>query len=221
MSETSYSLSDSKGLPLDKKLDFIFNRKKKGFYIELGAFDGITQSNTCFFELNRDWKGILIEPSKSAFELCCKNRPNSIVVNCCCVSNAFNSNTLLGDFNSTLMSSVNGARLKSNDLIEVKAKTLEKILDENISNDIEIDLLSLDTEGYELHILQGLNLDKYRPRYLLIEIYATDYDKILSFLQCKNYILHSNFTNYNKINSPIWDGTHNDFLFYDNSKILL
>ena len=72
MSETSYSLSDSKGIPLDKKLDILFNNKEKGFYIELGAFDGITQSNSYFFELNRNWKGILIEPSKSAFELCCK-----------------------------------------------------------------------------------------------------------------------------------------------------
>ena len=221
MSETSYSLSDSKGIPLDKKLDILFNNKEKGFYIELGAFDGITQSNSYFFELNRNWKGILIEPSKSAFELCCKNRPNSIVVNCCCVSNIYKDDTILGDFNSTLMSSVNGNRLKANDLIEVKAMTLEKILDENISNDIEIDFLSLDTEGYELPILQGLNLDKYRPKYLLIEIYRNDFNNILTYLQSKNYILHSNFTNYNKINSPIWDGTHNDFLFCDNSKILL
>ena len=53
MSEQFYSLSDIKGNPLDKKLDILFNHKKNGFYIELGAFDGITQSNSYFFELNR------------------------------------------------------------------------------------------------------------------------------------------------------------------------
>ena len=34
-----------------------------------------------------------------------------------------------------------------------------------------------------------------------------------------NYKLHSNFTNYNKIDNPGWDGTHNDFLFIDNNHI--
>ena len=60
MSQQYYSLSDSKGNPLDKKLDSLFNHKNNGFYIELGAFDGITQSNTYFFELNRNWSGLLI-----------------------------------------------------------------------------------------------------------------------------------------------------------------
>ena len=207
-----YSLNDSKGTPLDKKLDILFNHKKEGFYIELGAFDGITQSNTYFFELYRGWKGVLIEPSKDAFDLCCKNRPNSKVINCCCVSNTYNESKILGDFNSTLMSSVNGERLHTKDLIEAKTMTLEKILDEN-KIDIEIDFLSLDTEGYELYVLQGLNLDKYRPTYLLIEIYSNDFNTILHYLQSKNYVLHSNFTNYNHNDSPIWDGTHNDFLF--------
>ena len=218
MQEESYSMSDSKGIPLDKKLDMLFNHKKDGFFIELGAFDGITQSNTYFFELNRNWKGLLIEPSKNSFDLCCINRPNSIVVNCCCVSNTYTDTKIFGDFNSTLMSSVNGERLRSNQLIEVKALTLEKILDEN-NIDIEIDFLSLDTEGYELPILQGLNLDKYRPKYLLIEIYSNEFNNILIYLESKYYFLHSNFTNYNHIDSPVWDGTHNDFLFCDKLKI--
>lgn len=216
--EKYYSLCDSTGNPLDKKLDILFNHKTNGFFIELGAFDGITQSNTYFFELYRKWKGLLIEPSKNAFELCCENRPNSIVVNCCCVSNTYNDTIISGDFNSTLMSSVNGERMNSNNLIGVKAQTLEKILDENHIQS-EIDFLSLDTEGYELDILQGLNLDKYRPKYLLIEVYNKDFNNIINYLQSKNYILHSNFTNYNHIDSPIWDGTHNDFLFCDKFKI--
>ena len=219
MTTEFYALRDSKNIPLDKKLDYLFKQKQNGVFIELGAFDGITQSNTYFFELNRGWSGILIEPSKTSFDLCCKNRPNSKVINCCCVSNTYTSDAIFGDFNSTLMSSVNGDRLQSGNLIEINAMTLEKILDENINPSTEIDFLSLDTEGYELNVLQGLNLNKYRPKYLLIEIYSKDYDKIKDFLECNNYILQSNFTNYNKVDSPIWDGTHNDFLFCDKFKI--
>jgi len=76
-----------------------------------------------------------------------------------------------------------------------------------------IDFLSLDTEGYELNILKGLSLDKYRPRYMLIEIYNKDLNAIVSHLKEFNYTLESNFSNYNYIDNPHWDGTHNDYLF--------
>ena len=112
------------------------------------------------------------------------------------------------------MSSVNGMRLNSNNLIEVNASTLDKIINENLKNK-EIDFLSIDTEGYELEILKGLNIDINRPKYMLIEIYNKDYDEIYNFLYSKNYFLNSNFTNYNKLDNPGWDESHNDFLFYD------
>lgn len=100
--------------------------------------------------------------------------------------------------------------------VEIQVSTLEKILDEidlqklNIKN---IDLLTLDVEGYELEVLEGLNINKYRPTYMLIEIYIKQYDDILNFLTENNYKLVCNFSNYNKLDNPNWDGTHNDFLF--------
>lgn len=209
-----YSMTDSKGVPLETKLDVLFKFKTNGFYIELGGFDGLTQSNTAFFEFNRNWSGILIEPSINAFEKCRTNRPNSIVLNYCCVSNEYNDKKIKGDFDSSIMSSVNGVRLDSNILTEVDAITLNNILDQHC-NGKEITFLSLDTEGYELFILQGLNLNKYRPKFMLIEIYNKDYNAIQEHLNQNNYKLHSNFTNYNNIDNPIWDGTHNDYLFYD------
>ena len=54
---------------LDKKLEN-YLKYNNGFYIEIGAYDGITQSNTYYYEKNKNWKGILIEPSKSVFEKC-------------------------------------------------------------------------------------------------------------------------------------------------------
>lgn len=209
-----YSHVDNKKVPLQNKLCEIFNNKKNGFFIELGANNGLIQSNTAFFEKNLEWKGILIEPSYQGYVECKKNRKNSICLNYACVSNDFNEKFVYGDFaNNSLMGSINGSRRKNNELVKVQAITLEKILKKY---DIKhIDFLSLDTEGYELNILKGLNLDKYRPNYMLIEIYKKDYENIIKFLKIKKYRLISNFSNYNKIDNPGWDGTHNDYLFVD------
>jgi len=211
----SYSLIDNKGVPLDIKIDSLIN-KNNGFFIELGANDGLNQSNTARFEFLKNWTGILIEPSFEKYIQCIKNRPNSITLNFACVDNDYNSEFILGDFNGHLMSSVDGKRLNNNNLVKVKATTLEIILDKYKDSGVEIDLLSLDTEGYELNILKGLNLKKYRPRFLLIEIYNFDYDNILKYLHDNQYKLYSNFSNYNKTDNPGWDGTHNDFLFVRN-----
>ena len=111
------------------------------------------------------------------------------------------------------MSSIDGIRQKGfdNSSIEISVTTLSTILDEvNVKN---IDLLSLDVEGYELNVLQGLNLNKYRPTYLLIEIYKEFFDDIHNYLTENNYKLCCNFSNYNKQDNPGWDGTHNDYLF--------
>lgn len=206
----SYSLHDNYGIKLDLKLDALF-KKRNGVFIELGANDGLDQSNTAFLEFNRNWTGILIEPSPSAYVKCKTNRPNSIVLNYACVSDDYLESYITGDFDGKLMNSINGLRLGSNNLISVPAKKLEAILDEY--NFKDIDLLSLDTEGYELNILKGLNLDKYKPTYILVEIYNHQFDEIKNYLESKNYILLCNFSNYNKKDNPVWDGSHNDYLF--------
>lgn len=210
----TFALPDSRNIPLDTKLDQIM-QKNNGFFIELGANDGITQSNTAFFEFYRGWKGLLIEPSLEKYQECIINRPNSIVQNYACVDNDFFQDYIYGDFNGSLMASVHGTRLKSSNLVIANTITLEKLLDKYAALEQVIDLLSLDTEGYELPILKGLNLSKYRPRYMLIEIYTKDYNEIIAFLLSYNYVLHSNFSNYSLSTNPYWDGTHNDYLFVD------
>ena len=208
----SYSGHDCKGNSIDMKLDQIIN-KENGFFIELGGFDGLYQSNTAMFEFYKNWKGIIIEPSYDNYMKCIENRKNSICLNYACVDNDYKDEHIYGDFNNNIMASVNGMRINNNNLISVKAITLEKILDQYKDKDIEIDFLSLDTEGYEFKILQGLNLSKYRPKFMLIEIYNYDFNNIVSYLHEYKYKLYSNFTNFNIIDNPRWDGTHNDYLF--------
>tara|TARA_B110000483_G_scaffold216395_1_gene267871 strand:- start:8397 stop:8750 length:354 start_codon:yes stop_codon:yes gene_type:complete len=113
------------------------------------------------------------------------------------------------------MTSIDGKRRNVNkeNLVAVQTSTLNKILSEYINDNQIIDFLSLDVEGYELEVLKGLNLQKYRPIYLLIEVYNTDYDNLVAYLLQNNYKLVCNFSNYNKLDNPVWDETHNDYLF--------
>ena len=46
----------------------------KGFFVDVGANDGITQSNTKRLEIFKKWQGILIELSPIQFNNCCKSR---------------------------------------------------------------------------------------------------------------------------------------------------
>ena len=46
---------------LDVKLGAIIDRDG-GFFVEAGAHDGFTQSNTYWLERFRGWRGLLVEP---------------------------------------------------------------------------------------------------------------------------------------------------------------
>ena len=71
---------------LDKKLEKYLNYDN-GFFIELGANDGKTQSNTLYFERYRNWNGILIEPSPNNYLKCLKNWKHKSKIFCnACVS---------------------------------------------------------------------------------------------------------------------------------------
>jgi FkbM family methyltransferase len=207
-----YCAVDCKRQPITKRILEYISNIENGFYIEAGAYDGVLQSNTKFLEEELNWSGILIEPSPKVFLDLEKNRPNNININKCLVSSTYMYDTISGSFDNGPMSSVGNMRYIENaKLINVPCEPLYKILD---YLDIKkIDLMTVDTEGYELDVLDGLNLEKYRPTYLLVEIYELNKTIIINYLDSFNYILLENITNYNKLDNPGWDGTHNDYLF--------
>ncbi len=66
-----------------KYIDLVFNSKRNGFFVEADGYDGEDMSNSLFFELERNWTGILIEAIPSLYKkLLSKNR-KTFSINCC------------------------------------------------------------------------------------------------------------------------------------------
>lgn len=172
---------------LDKRLDPFIGRRG-GFFLEAGANDGITQSNTLYFERYFGWTGILVEPSPRLARLCRTQRPHCNIEAVALAATMGAAPLKMVD--AGLMSTTRGAFSHNQDgyseqthlrraagfmgkavadfeEFEVPTKTLSQILDEHHAP--EVDLLSLDVEGYEYEALTGLDLARHRPRHILVE----------------------------------------------------
>ena len=190
---------------------------ERGFYVESGAHDGVAASNTLPLE-RLGWRGILVEPSVSAFEACKRNRaPDNHFVNCALVGDP-DLSSVRGDFDGHPMSSIDSVRRRTGTLSEVPAQTLQAILDRH---DIKrFDFLSLDVEGAELEVLRGINFSRSAPTLVVVEIYDKDRDEIFDFMSSRGYTLPIDVSGFTKSNYPYWDGTHNDYFFaLDSDKI--
>lgn len=167
---------------LDRKLAR-YLPNENGVFVEAGAYDGFIQSNTYWFERFRGWRGVLIEPVPHLYRDCVRERRGSQVFQCALVPDGEKDAVALRY--GGLMSVVRGAlgsragedaHASAGDMhglddsyeIEVPARTLTSVLDE--AGVGEVDLLSLDVEGYEASVLRGLDLDRHAPRFILVEM---------------------------------------------------
>ena len=143
-----------------------YNYKSHGFFVDIGASDGIEISNTYILESRFSWRGICCEPIPSKFEKCVKNRKNSICYN----DAVYNQSGLEISFdianNYDQLSGIsehmrNCSLVYSNSTtIKVKTISLTDVLD-NANAPLFIEYMSLDTEGSEFEILKNFNFEKY------------------------------------------------------------
>ena len=177
-----------------------FKNQKSGFFLEIGAFDGIEGSNCYHFEKFMNWQGIAVEASPLQFEKLKKNR------NCKLMNVALGSENKQVEFYEvaegfTQMSGINNLnfknsfeRIKKNsdskiNKINIECKTFENL----IPSDQIIDLISIDIEGNEPDVLSSINFDKYQIKVIILE---NNTPKELSYL---NFFLEKKFNYFDRI----------------------
>ena len=201
---------------LDEKIYQILQELevKNNFFIEAGANDGITQSNTALLEFKYGWSGVLVEPNLENFKKAASSRKNSKVYRGALVSKDYDKQTIQGIFSTDSLTRWGGLcsgvlpehlSFAPEWICEVPAVTLSHVLEECKAPE-KIGLLSLDVEGYEIQALMGLDTEKWRPNVIVLEIakwdVIEDYDMHVNFMKSIDYQQHSKISG-------------NDFVFYD------
>lgn len=159
----------------DALLDLVFKDQKQGFFIEVGCIDGRCFSNTLTFE-ERGWTGMCVEAHSGYIDMLKKNRPNSIICHCAAgetdedaifYANARGSLSTLDKTSETRWKRDYAPYFSGFEEQQVKKVRLNTLLD--VYHVEEIDILSLDIEGYEVEALKGLDLSRHRPKVMVIE----------------------------------------------------
>ena len=172
-----------------------------GYYVDIGAHDGRSYSNTYHLE-KAGWKGLLVEPILPTYFRLRQLRSleSNHLVNAACVAFDYSSPHVLMSYGdlmsiapeiSTLDAAdwVSGSEkfLNRNETVTktwAPAKTLNQILME-VNSPENISFLSIDVEGAELEVLKGVNFDYFNFDLICLETYTPEI--LLEFMSTKGY----------------------------------
>lgn len=190
----------------DMILRRIFEKQPIGFYVDVGAHHPKRYSNTYFF-YKKGWRGINIDAMPGSMTLFERVRPRDINIEKPISSKkeiltyyAFNEPALNG-FSKKLSEARDGANNYSILFTkDIETSTLEDVLDGYLYSNQTIDFLSIDVEGLDFDVIKSINIRKYRPRVILVEMLGaslTDLqqDPIYNLLVSENYELYSKAVN--------------------------
>lgn len=166
---------------------------KYRFFVEFGATDGVTLSNSYVLEAH-GWRGILVEPDinwHSTLEL---NRKSPIDKRCVYSESGLEVefiNSEIGELSSVRNHANNdgwGSKRQSGRISTVKTISLEDLLVEHEAPK-KINYLSIDTEGSEYEIIKDFEFNKWDIIFVSIEHnFTLNQEKIDKKMLANNYV---------------------------------
>lgn len=157
-----------------------FGGKRAGYYVEVGAYNGVDLSNTEFFE-RIGWDGVLVEPHPVLASACRRDRPRAVVSECAAVgpgspptvrlevsdgAELYSSLDMGPEQHRHILRETGALAIRS---VEVPALTLDAILEAAGAPVGRVDFLTVDVEGHELGVLRGFDIARWRPRVVILE----------------------------------------------------
>lgn len=201
---------------VDLIINYIFKNKINGFYLDIGAQHPISNNNTYILH-KRGWGGINIDLDKKNIELFKIARPKELNLNYA-VSNtegltdlyfyhdASPINTL-----SSEVSKFQNANIKK--IKKIHTKSLNSIL-QNINTERHIDYMNIDVEDYEEKVLEGFDINKYKPSVISIEYLDLKMSKLEFKNNNINNLIKSNIYKYFIDNDYFFvNWLHGDLIF--------
>ncbi len=173
------------------ELDYLEN----GFFIEIGAANGIDLSNTYLLETEFKWSGIVVEPAKIWKQEIDKNRNCTVSYDCLYSKTGLEVNfleTTKPEFSSLNINNKSRDihetyRLKNNKTYKLKTISFTDFAKKfNLPKDI--DYLSIDTEGTELDILESINFNETNIKVITVEHNFTENREAI-----KSYLINQNY----------------------------
>jgi len=169
--------------------------KRGGFFVEFGATDGVLLSNTWLLEKHFNWRGICAEPNPKLFARLQMNRSCHLSPACVYRSSGERMRFVLADAYGGLEdlgrndqhAEKRNAYAAVGEVIEVTTTSLMDLLDQQEAPAV-IDYLSIDTEGSELAILEGMDWCRYQFRCITVEHNFTEQRQgIQQLLEAQGY----------------------------------
>jgi FkbM family methyltransferase len=151
LKSNNYIKKSYSGGAQDLIINYFFQNKKKGVYIDVGCYHPYNGNNTKLL-YDRGWSGINIAISEKKGE-----------------------KDLYFFHNRSAINSLSEIRKKeAKEIKRIKTKTLNSIIENSKFKDEKINLLSIDVEGHEIEVLRSVDLNKYFPEMIVIEFLERD-----------------------------------------------
>jgi FkbM family methyltransferase len=163
-------------------IEHISKFKRNGFFLDIGANDGILTSNTAKLEFEYNWNGICIEANPDLIEVLTKNRPCSKIIHAAVwqENKTVQFEIPITDIKKTkgnLLSRISNIERNSKGFkkdtkiktVRVQAKPVTDIIKENLKPPYIIDYMSLDIEGAELEALKSIDFSLIDIKFMTVE----------------------------------------------------
>jgi len=182
-----------------------FQDRQGLFFVDVGCAWPVKDSNTYYLEKHLGWMGIGIDALADYAAEWKEKRPRSKFFSCL-VSSTSGENIDFYKSEETGLSSVN-EWIADGKLLGIKLQNEKKSTPTIALNDLfdregisTINLLSIDVEGHELEVLAGLDLNRFAPELIVIEVLLFNREKAMRHLQQYGYHPIKRYEALDKIN---------------------